>query len=201
LGDLLEKRPVVFNGLNGKIYGTLYGNSSVWVLLCPPHPLYGGSKDDFRLVFIAQKLAKNGIGALCIDYHGYSYGVKEVDDVLSTILYLRNKTNKVGLIGYSFGAVVASIASTKTSVKGLVLMSLLKKVNGLEANINSPCPKLFIHGRYDTIAPYTDFENLYNEAKGNKKKIILETDHFYLEKNVLEHVSEEVYKFFTDLFF
>jgi len=58
---LTKKVLVSFDVSRGKLYGTFYGgdkNSEVGVVLCPPHPLYGGSRNDFRLVKVAEKLAE-----------------------------------------------------------------------------------------------------------------------------------------------
>jgi len=191
---MVKIKDVVFNG---KIHATMYGDFGVGVILCPPHPLFGGSRNDFRLVYIARKLAENGLNALCIDYGSYQHGVGEVQDVLTVINHLQNFTDKLGLLGYSFGAVVASVVSTQTkNIKAVVYMSILEKVNGLKANLKSKHPKLFIHGKYDTIASYKVFKKLYDEAEKPKECLILETDHFYTEKMVMENVSEKICSFF-----
>jgi len=58
-----------------EIYATLYGKFSRGVLLCPPHPEYGGSREDLRLVTVANELANSGISALCFDYSAYTGGI------------------------------------------------------------------------------------------------------------------------------
>ena len=110
---------------------TFYDNSSVGVVLCPPHPLYGGSKNDTRIVRVARELASHNISALCIDYGSYGKGVKEVENILDAASWMRKRVRSLGLLGYSFGAVVASNAAARTEVKGFVAMSILRRVNGL----------------------------------------------------------------------
>lgn len=177
-----------------ELRGTLYDDRRCGVVLCPPHPLYGGARDDPRLVSIAEELSRHNISALCMDYGRDN----PVQNVLSAISYMKGRVKLLGLLGYSYGAVCASIAAVHQAVEGLVVMSILKRVNGLKANLNTRCPKLFIHGKNDILAPYKDFEELYSKAKGKKEKFILGTDHFYLGQ--VEVVSKRVGEFFARVF-
>jgi Fe-S-cluster containining protein len=63
---------------SNKIRATLYGKSLRGILLCPPHPRYGGSRQDLRLVGIANELANSGVSALCLDYSAYTGGTEEI---------------------------------------------------------------------------------------------------------------------------
>ena len=76
----------------GEVNATIYiDDSSACVVMCPPHPLYGGSRHDYRLVKIAVELANRKISALCIDYTKYACGVEEVKDVLTAISYMSER--------------------------------------------------------------------------------------------------------------
>jgi len=197
----LKYKEVTFEGME-ILHGTLYGDSEVGVVLCPPHPLYGGNRNDTRLVRIAKELALHNISTLCIDYGTYGRGIKEVQDVLSAVSYMGKRVRSLGLGGYSFGAVVASNAASKASkIRGFVAVSILKRVNGLEASLEFICPKLFIHGRHDDIASYSEFERLYSKVKGKKEKLILDTDHLYLENypEAIDLASKRICEFFSKL--
>jgi len=185
-----------------RLPATLYGNSSIGVVLCPPHPLYGGSRNDNRIVRVARELALHGISAFCIDYGSYGKGVKEVQNVLDAISYMQKRVRSLGLLGYSFGAVVASNAATRAKIDSFVAMSILRKVNSLEARLDFDCPKLFVHGRLDDVAPYSEFEHLYARAKEPKEKLVLNTDHFYLEDypNTMNLASKRISEFFEKAF-
>jgi len=197
----LRYKEVTFKGREF-LHGTLYGDSEVGVVLCPPHPLYGGNRNDTRLVRIAGELVLHNIYTLCMDYGSYGGGVKEVQDVLSAISYMKKKVRSLGLGGYSFGAVVASNAAAKAAkIRGFAAMSILKRVNGLEASLEFVCPKLFIHGRLNGIAPYSEFETLYSKVKGEKEKLSLDTDHLYLENypEAIDLASKRICEFFSKL--
>ncbi|MGP3666854.1 MAG: dienelactone hydrolase family protein [Candidatus Bathyarchaeota archaeon] len=195
---------ICFDGSRGKIYCTLYSNGKLdaGVVLCPPHPLYGGSRNDMRLTFLARNLVEKGITALCIDYFKeYSSGVGEVQDVVDSALYMLNHVKNLGLLGYSFGAVVASVVSVKLSnIKGLVLVSPVEKIDNLKIELSSNCPKLFIHGKYDQFTSLEKLKILYNSAKGKKDCIIFDTDHFYMDFNILKELSDKIYSFFYECF-
>jgi alpha/beta superfamily hydrolase len=194
---------VSFRSKGETLTATFYNNSPVGVVLCPPHPLYGGSRHDTRIVRVARELALHNISALCMEYGSYGKGVGEVQNVLDAISYLQKRVRSLGLLGYSFGAVVVSNAAARAEIKGFVAMSILKKINGLEANLDSNCPKLFVHGKRDNVAPYSEFEHLYAEAKGRKEKLVLDTGHFYMEDYpaALDLASKTIREFFGKVFF
>lgn len=194
---------VDFKSEGETLSATLYNDAaSVAVVLCPPHPLYGGSSSDTRIVSVARELASHDISALCIDYGSYGQGVKEIQNVLDAIELIEKKVSCLGLLGYSFGAVVASNVAARTETDGFVAISILKRVNGLEANFKFDCPKLFIHGRHDDVAPYSEFEELYKEVRGKKERFILNTNHFYMEKYpvIIDKVSKRIRRFFQAQF-
>ncbi|UCH31697.1 MAG: dienelactone hydrolase family protein [Candidatus Bathyarchaeota archaeon] len=181
---------------------TLYANSSQGVILCPPHPLYGGTRNDTRIVRVARELASSGISALCIDYGNYGKGIEEIQNVLDAVSFMGKKVDCLGLLGYSFGAIVASNVARQTEIDGFVAMSILKRINSIDAISDFACPKLFIHGKRDNIAPYSDFKQLYKEANERKEKLVLDTDHFYMEDypTIIDLASKRICKFFAKIF-
>lgn len=196
---------VTFTSGNETLQATLYGDfsatSSAGLVLCPPHPLHGGNRHDTRLVAVARELSKHDLLALCMDYGSYGGGIREVQQVLDAIAFMRGKgISSLGLLGYSFGAVVASNAAETAEADGFVAMSILRRINDLSAKLDSECPKLFVHGRRDNLASYSDFERLYAEAKGVKQKLILDTDHFYMDNYpvLIGTATEAICRFFQE---
>ena len=127
--------------------------------------------------------------------------MREVQYVVDAAAFMRTKgISPLGLLGYSFGAVVASNAAVAAKADGFVAMSILRRINDLTAKLDSECPKLFVHGRRDNLASYSDFERLYTEAKGAKQKLILDTDHFYMDNypTVIKTAAETIRKFFQE---
>ena len=191
---------ISFRSKDETLSATLYGDASLGVILCPPHPLFGGSRNDTRIVRVARELAANNISALSMDYGSFGKGITEVRNVVDAISLMRRKVDSLGLIGYSFGAVVASNAAIQAKIDAFAAISILKKVDGLNANLDFDCPKLFVHGKRDRVAPYSDFLALYKKAKGRKEKLVLDTDHFYMDNypTTIDIVAQNIHKFFED---
>jgi hypothetical protein len=160
--------------------------------------MYGGSRDDVRLSYIAKELASYNISALCIDYSCYTGGAGEIKDTLFAIAYMEKKASSLGLLGYSYGAVVASNAAAKfPNLKGLALLSPLKRVNSLEIDLSSDCEKLIIYGTRDPFVA-REIDEIYRLAQGKKQRLPLDTDHFYLGYERI--VAAAVREFFHQLF-
>ena len=195
-------REVDFESRGEALSATLYNDTSEAVILCPPHPLHGGNRKDPRLVRVARDLSSNGISAFCIDYGSFGGGVREVQNVLDAVSFMQKRVSHLGLLGYSFGSVVASNAAAQARIGGFVALSILKKVNSLETRLDFDCPKLFVHGRLDNVAPYSLFEQLYAEAREPKEKLVLDAGHFYMEDypNTINAVSRRIREFFLAAF-
>jgi alpha/beta superfamily hydrolase len=188
------KRDLVIPSGEEILGATLYGRGKAGVVLCPPNPAKGGNRDDKRLVAIAEKLAKCNILALCFDYRDYTEGLREVEDAISVIDYLKERAGKIGLYGYAFGAVVASNAAIFREVDAIVFQALFKHTALISTRVDQNCPKLFIHGLRDEAAEVIDLEYLYKIAREPKQKVLLETDHFFEDK--INEVAEITSAFF-----
>ena len=198
-----DKREITFSSRDEVLHGTLYGHSNVGVVLSAPHPLYGGSRQDLRVVRVAKELANHNSSALCMDYGIYGKGVTEVENALDAISFMQKSVHSLGLFGYSFGALVASNTSIQSNVQGLACMSILRKIDELRVDLSFECPKLLVHGKRDTVASYEDFKLLFKEAKGTKEKLVLDTDHFYLDEypKTIQSAAARVRQFFAKQFF
>ncbi|MFC2067922.1 hypothetical protein ACFLTP_02790 [Chloroflexota bacterium] len=175
-----------------KIRIALYRKSVRGVLLCPPRPKYGGNRQDTKLVEIANELVNSDIPALCFDNSAYTGVIEEIKDTLFTLKYMNETMTSLGLLGYSYGAVVASNAAAQTQyLKDLVLVSPLKNVNGMKIDLSSSCKKLIIYGSQDDIAT-KDIDDIYDLSKGESQRLSFDTDHFYFgyERNIAHAVVE-----------
>ena len=173
LEELALERP------GGRIEATLYGRSSRGILLCPPHPGYGGDRGDARLVAIAHRLAGANFAALCLDYSAYTGGVQEVEDVLLSLRYLEKMGQPPGLIGYSYGAVMASHAAARyPALSGLVLIAPPEQVDLLTIDTTSLHRLLIIYGAHDRLVA-GNISKIYAAFKGKKESLSFDTDHFF----------------------
>ena len=95
------------------------------IVLCHPHPLYGGTFNNAIVVSVAKRLLERGrakVGWLRLNFRGvgrsegrHDAATREVLDVLTAFTEIRYRSPeaKVGVMGYSFGAGVAYRAAVR----------------------------------------------------------------------------------------
>ena len=102
------------------------------------------------------------------------------------------------LIGYSFGGVVALAAASK--IKNLIGTAFISYPFGflgdILPNYDLKVPKLFINGRNDDIADYLRLENEFKRFSDEKSMYIIETYHFYFQKERL--AGRKILEFITN---
>ncbi|PSQ18281.1 alpha/beta hydrolase [Halobacteriales archaeon QS_8_69_26] len=83
------------------------------VAACPPHPQMGGTRSDGRLQAVDEALDERGIACLRFDYGPWDGGRGERTDAVTAVGWLRERYDRVGLFGYSFGGAVAVLAAAQ----------------------------------------------------------------------------------------
>ncbi len=165
------------------------------VLLCPPHPLMGGNRFDVRLERISSALHRAGFSTLRFDYRQpFRNGVGEVEDTRYMLLYMKERHEFVAVVGYSFGAVVASNIASESDA--LVLISPLRRLHEIELK-DSGVPKLIIYASYDDIVSVEESRKIAEMLSEPRRVVELETDHFYTGR--MDALVKEVTDFLTML--
>ncbi|AEA47663.1 dienelactone hydrolase family protein [Archaeoglobus veneficus] len=166
----------------GRIFGDYEEAGSNATLLCPPHPEFGGSRYDVRLERIASRLHPVGFSTLRFDYSKPFCAKKAVEDAVLCLRYLRERHSFVAVVGYSFGAVVASNVASSTGCDAVVLISPLLRIDGLTIKDSRP-PKLIVVATRDEIATVDESERIAAMLSPPKEVVTLETDHLYTGKH------------------
>ncbi len=150
------------------------------VLLCAPHPLFGGSMYDIRLERISKELTRKNFSVLRFDYSKpYRGGSGEVEDAKKCLAYLKSRHDFVGVAGYSFGSLVASNVAEYSSAACYI--SPLPSIDLIEfADVK--VPKLFVVAIKDQVVSQKVTLELYERSSDPKEMIKLDTDHFYFGK-------------------
>ncbi len=143
-------------------------------LLCPPHPRYGGSMFDVRLERISRKLILNRISTLRFDYRRVETALKDAKTCLD---WMRERHERVAVIGYSFGSVIASNVCGDV----LVLISPMKSVNGYGIG-DCKVPKLVVVAKRDQFVSLKESIEIFRNLSDPKEFAILDTDHLYTGK-------------------
>ncbi|HEC37271.1 MAG TPA: alpha/beta fold hydrolase [bacterium] len=181
------------------------------VLLCHPHPEYGGNMHNNVVSEIFNRLVKNNISCLKFNFRAvgkstgkHSDGSGELSDVKACINFLLDEKNckRIILCGYSYGAAIGcSAINYSKNIIGYISISFPWDFMGPEyKNLSQSLKKkLFIQGNQDTIASYENFESHYSFYHSPKKKKIIDgADHFY-RGGFEGQISTEVLEFYYSL--
>jgi uncharacterized protein len=160
------------------------------VVVCHPHPSFGGSMDNNVVMSICEALFEKSIVTLRFNFRGvgksegsFGHGIGEQEDVQAAISFLarRKRSIALGLAGYSAGAVFGvPVAVTNTRVLAFAAISLPIGMMDLEAVRTSPKPKLFVSGSRDDFASVDDLNEFCRSCVEPKECVIVEgADHFW----------------------
>ena len=156
-GLLLEG---VLAGPHG-IAGSLAG-----VVVCHPHPLFGGNMDNSLVLGLCQSLVREGFMTFRFNFRGvgksegeFTKGEKEYEDVKAALSLLRDwpgvNRRKVGLVGYSFGAaMILTGISTFRGAGAFMLVSPPPSAFDVPKLEKDRRPKLLVTGDRDRLASY-----------------------------------------------
>jgi alpha/beta superfamily hydrolase len=163
------------------------------IVICHPHPLYGGDMENNVVTALADAFAKAAYAVLRFNFRGvgrsggrYDEGSGERQDAMGALTWLAAQSavdaEQLFLAGYSFGARVAlAVASTDPRVQGVIAVAPpLRRDHwpGLEAYRR---PKLFFCGDADPNCPPAAMMALLDRLPEPKQLVMLPgTDHFFL---------------------
>ncbi|OGO50792.1 MAG: hypothetical protein A2148_03685 [Chloroflexi bacterium RBG_16_68_14] len=156
------------------------------VVVCHPHPLYGGDMENNVVLAACRALAGRGFAALRFNFRGvgrsdgaFDQGQGERDDVRAALAYLgalpEVDEQRMGLAGYSFGAMMAAEVAS-AALRALALVS--PPIAHSDLRVDWGCPALLLGGEQDPIAP-ADRLRALAEARGVELRIISGADHFW----------------------
>lgn len=162
------------------------------VVLCHPHPLYGGSMDNNVMMSISSALVRECFIAFMFNFRGvggsqgsFGGGEAEQEDAAAALNWIIGQpevdANRVGLAGYSFGAaVVLPVACAEDRVRALALISLPPGPEQISQLKSCVKPKLLICGTNDMVAPLEQAQQMNREAAEPKQfEIISGADHLW----------------------
>lgn len=169
------------------------------VVVCHPHPQYGGDMDNSVVVAVCEALAARGFAALRFNFRGagasegeFDRGKGERNDAVATLAHVASlpevDAKRLGLAGYSFGAVVAAEAASG-DLRALALVS--PPVAIADLRIAWGCPALLLGGDQDSLVP-ADRLAIVAEAPGVEMHVFEGADHswFGFEEQLGEAVGE-----------
>lgn len=181
------------------------------VVVCHPHPLYGGDMSNNVVVAICQALSQQAIAAFRFNFRGvgnsegsFGRGIGEQEDVKAALTFVslspEINATKIGLAGYSFGASVAlPVAIQHERVNLLALVSPALSATGWEQLKGYRKSKLIMIGDADFVIPLEQFRQYIDDIPDPKQyHVIQDADHFW--RGYEEEVGQKVTQFFASGF-
>ncbi len=170
------------------------------VVICHPHPQYGGDMYNVIVASLARSLCDAGIAALRFHFRGvdlsegsFDGGIGEIQDAAAAMEFLSLCENvdasRVGIAGYSFGAAVALAAASRSNLpQAIVSIACPSRVFNEMSAQEFLLPKLLILGEHDHDFPAQQFKFMARRFSDPKTvEVIGGADHFFGG-----HVSEVV---------
>ncbi len=161
------------------------------VVVCHPHPFYGGNMDNFVVIAVCQALCDKGIVALRFNFRGVGQsegklaGEGTPDDVSSALSFVASMkevdAKRLGVCGYSAGAIAAfSKTPLDERIQAITAISpplSMTPLVGLSAYLG---PKMVISGELDNFTSQQDLERFIETLNEPKEcHVIPGVDHFW----------------------
>lgn len=170
------------------------------VVACPPHPQHGGHRGDPRLVAVSEALTAQGVACLRFDYGDWDEGYGEREDARNALRWARDRYDRVGVFGFSFGGAMAALAAA-TIDPHPDAVSLLAPASRLAADLDAAdalgrvdAPVQVVYGTRDDTA---DWEPVVEAARESDGQLVeLEADHFFIGRH--DRIGERVAAFFAE---
>lgn len=163
------------------------------IILCHPHPQYGGDMDHPVMTTAVEVASQEGFSTLRFNFRGvgesegsYGEGIGEREDVKSATEYLSSRIKSdpfpLILLGYSFGAWVGlPIAVEDARFKGMVAIAPPLEIYNFGFLKGCKKNKLFIAGDRDFFCPPSVLKEWYHPIEEPKSLVVIPgADHFFL---------------------
>lgn len=213
--DQMKQQKIGFPSVNGTLDGIITTpndnmDNVPGVVVCHPHPIFGGNMESPVVKQMSSVLAENGITSLRFNFRefpnndwAFDKTRESVDDLKSAFKTLRNWPNvnnkKIALAGVSFGAAVILKALPELkNVAGVFLAC--PTVNALRnsqiTDFNKP--KIVLSGDKDLIAPSKLIYEVSKTIPSLEFKVLTGANHTW--ESYETKLSQEAYEFFVNIF-
>ena len=180
-GPSLEARLGLLEGARGGL------------VLCHPHPLYGGDMENPVVVRAAEVGSETGLSTLRFNFRGvgrsagaYAQGKGEQDDLRAALAMLRSRLPQgrpLGLAGYSFGAwIAAQVTGPACPLAGLCLIAPPLAMFDFAALDGADMDILLVSGTRDPYCQPSDLAALAERLPAAETVSIEGADHFFFGK-------------------
>jgi len=160
-----------------------------FAVVCHPHPLYGGTMTNKVVHTVARSLQEQGMPTVRFNFRGvgrsagqFDEGRGETADALAVVAWGRERWPGVPLIlaGFSFGSMVALLATPAAQPAELITVAPAVSNAGYAAVERPACPWLIIQGTADEVVDCAQVEAFAARfAPPPALRLLPGVDHFF----------------------
>jgi alpha/beta superfamily hydrolase len=193
---MITEHPVTLDGSAGVALEArlaLPAGAGAGVVVCHPHPLYGGDMDNPLVLTVRDACLRAGVATLRFNFRGtgrstgrHDNGNGERDDVRAALAALGKRlpvSATIALAGYSFGAAMAAaLAAAGEPLNGLALIApplafAAERSSAPPANVSGPI--LVVAGDRDEYCPVSELDDLRARWPEANVRVVHGCDHFF----------------------
>ena len=168
------------------------------VVLCHPHPRFGGTMHNKVVYRLARGLRTSGAVVLRFNFRGVGasageYGdmAGEIEDARAALGWMREHYPDLpfALAGFSFGArAISELGCAVVGAQFLLAAGFSTRLGSTDYLATCTVPKIFIQSTHDQFSPREEFERVYATIAEPKRVVWIEApDHFFV--GALEQVE------------
>ena len=175
------------------------------IVICHPHPLFGGNMDNNVVLALAFELVEQGYAVLRFNFRGvgnsegeHTKGEKEFEEALAAVDFMRAwkqvDSGRLGILGYSFGTGVI-LGSPSLQKRPKVFAFVSPSLERLKSTplLKDKRPKFIITGNRDKLAESEGLQEVLDSfVQPPEFQVIDGADHFWMgrESQMVEPVSQ-----------
>jgi alpha/beta superfamily hydrolase len=213
----MNQQRITFASGDLKLEGILYlpENDGPFpcVIVCHPHPLYGGSMDNNVVDAVCDALVQSSIAAFKFNFRGvghsqgrYDDGRGEGEDAGNAVKYVSTlkevDATRVGLCGYSAGAAFSLPACwSDERIKAIAAISPPLEMFDFSFLADCDKPLLLVSGSYDDFTPAERFISFCGGlGESSDQEMVVGADHFWYgyEPKLAERAASFFSRAFAD---
>ncbi|MXR39877.1 alpha/beta hydrolase [Halobaculum sp. WSA2] len=161
---------------------TAAGDADACVVACPPHPQHRGHRGDERLRAVSSVLTAGGVDCLRFDYGDWDEGYGERADARNAVAWARERYDRVGLFGFSFGGCLALLVGSEGDADAVSALAptarLASDLDAVAAMADIDCPAQVVYATRDDTADWEPVVERARELGFDRREF--SADHFFV---------------------
>ncbi len=146
-----------------------HASRNLIAVVCHPHPLHGGTKDNKVVHTLCRALRDMGVASIRFNFRGvgksegqFDHGKGEYEDLITVVKFLRTYVDEkkpLLIAGFSFGSFIASRFAISNKVSACIMVAPPVSYPEFKEMNTFLSPLLVIQGDQDEVVDYGDVKS------------------------------------------